>query len=82
MTTQWYYMAQSWWRKPHRIGPIEEAALLERIDRGHIQPQTLLMSSKTRQRWIEMRSVPPAMARWKSLQAKTKVEHQKRPEIL
>lgn len=56
--------------------------LLDRIDRGQITPQTLLMSSKTRQRWVEMRSVPPAMERWKTLQAKTKVEPKKRPEII
>ena len=71
--TGWYYMATSWWRKSHRVGPISESDLLLRIDKGEIEPSTLVQSSKTRGKWVPMNSVGPAMDRWiKRKEAKSK----------
>ncbi|WP_233903477.1 DUF4339 domain-containing protein [Stieleria maiorica] len=65
MSTQWFYMASGWIRKARRIGPISEADLLNRIDKGQIDPGTLVQSSKTRNKWIPMNKVGPAMERWR-----------------
>ena len=65
MSTNWFYMASGWLRKSRRIGPISESDLLERIDKGVIAPETLVQSPKTRNKWIPMSKVGPAMARWK-----------------
>ncbi|KAA5539934.1 DUF4339 domain-containing protein [Roseiconus nitratireducens] len=58
-------MTSGWLRKSHRVGPISEADLLERIEKGQIAPETLVQSSKTRNKWIPMNKVGPAMAAWK-----------------
>ena len=65
MSTKWFFMASGWLRKSRRIGPISEADLLNRIDKGQIEPTTLVQSSKTRNKWIPMQKVGPAMERWK-----------------
>jgi hypothetical protein len=66
MGAGWYYMASGWMRKGRRIGPITEADLLERIDKGKILPHTLLQSTKTKGKWVPMNSVGPAMKRWQA----------------
>lgn len=66
MSTNWFYMTSGWIRKARRVGPISEAELLSRIDKGQIEPETLVQSIKTRNKWIPMNKVGPAMARWKS----------------
>lgn len=65
MGADWYYMARGWIRKARPIGPISEAELLLRIDRGKITPETLLRSTKTRGKWVPMNTIKPAMQRWK-----------------
>jgi len=67
MSSGWYYMANGWFGKGRRVGPITESDLLHRIDQGKIQPETLLQSPKTRNKWVPMNTVAPAMKRWKSL---------------
>lgn len=64
MSSQWYYMVSGWIRKTHPVGPITEAELLERIATGKICPETLLKSDKTRNKWVPMNSVLPAMEHW------------------
>ncbi len=66
MSTKWFYMSSGWFRKTRRVGPISEADLLARIDKGEIAPDTLVQSSKTRNQWVPMNRVGPAMARWKN----------------
>jgi hypothetical protein len=65
MSTNWFYMASGWLRKARRVGPISEADLLSRIDKGQIEPGTLVQSSKTKNKWIPMNKVGPAMDRWR-----------------
>lgn len=60
----WYYMAKGWFRGTRRVGPITEKELLIRIDRGAVEPKTLLKSSKTREQWVPMSKVGPAMRRY------------------
>ena len=64
MSTQWFYIGSSWLRKSRRMGPISESDLLERIDKGQIVPDTLVQSSKTKNKWVPMNKVAPAMKRW------------------
>ena len=64
MGTGWYYMASGWLRKSRRVGPISESDLLTRIDQGKIEPETLVQSSKTKNKWVPMKTIGPAMKRW------------------
>ncbi|EMI54090.1 hypothetical protein RSSM_04460 [Rhodopirellula sallentina SM41] len=64
MSADWFYMSSGWFHKAKRVGPISERDLLQRIDAGKIQPETLVQSRKTRERWVPMSTVGPAMARW------------------
>ena len=57
-------MTTGWLRKGRRVGPISESDLLARIDQGKIAPETLLQSTKTKGKWVPMKSVGPAMSRW------------------
>lgn len=66
MSAQWYYMSHGWFHTTKRIGPISEPEMLLRIDRGKISPETLVQSTKTRQRWVPMSTIEPAMRRWKA----------------
>ncbi len=65
MSAKWFYKRERWFRAPASVGPISEADLLHRIDEGKIAPTTLLKSSKTRERWVPMSSIQPALQRWR-----------------
>lgn len=65
MSAKWFYKKERWLRTPKSIGPISESDLLHRIDDGKIAPETMLMSSKTRDRWVPMSSIASALKRWK-----------------
>jgi len=64
MSAGWFYMTTGWLRKGRRVGPITESDLLAGIDKGKIAPETLLQSTKTKGKWVPMKSVGPAMSRW------------------
>lgn len=63
----WFYLSKTWFRRTRKIGPISERELLVRIDRGVIEPSTLLQSVKTKDRWVPMQKVGPAMQRYQKL---------------
>ncbi len=67
MGTGWYYMGTNWLRKTRRVGPISEQELLAQIERGKIEPETLVQSSKTKNKWVPMSQIGPAMKRWTQL---------------
>lgn len=65
MSADWYYLRHGWFHKGKKIGPIDEHDFLIRIDKGEIQPDTLVQSEmKTKGRWIRMEKVQPALLRW------------------
>ncbi|XZE52505.1 DUF4339 domain-containing protein [Planctomycetaceae bacterium SH139] len=65
MSADWFFLKHGWFRKAKKIGPIDDHELLIRIDRGDIQPDTLVQSqTKTRGRWIRMEKIKPALQRW------------------
>lgn len=61
----WYYMSKGWFRKTHRVGPISERELLECIDKGKIQPSTMVQSEKTRNKWVPMNRIGPAIRHYR-----------------
>jgi len=66
MTADWYFLKQGWFKRSKKVGPIDEHELLLRIDRGEIQPATLVQShTKTRGRWIRMDTIREALKRYK-----------------
>ncbi len=67
MSASWFYMATGWLRKARRVGPITEQDLLARIDKGQIEPDTLVQSVKTKNRWVPMSKVGPAMKHWQKI---------------
>jgi hypothetical protein len=68
----WYYMTSGWFRKTRRVGPITEADLLHLIDHGKIAPDTLLQSTKTKNQWVPMNQVGPAMEHYRLKHPTTK----------
>ncbi|WP_442510300.1 DUF4339 domain-containing protein [Novipirellula sp. SH528] len=70
MGAGWYYITSGWLRKTRRMGPISEADLLQLIDEGKIAPDTLLLSSKTKGKWVPMNSIAPAIQRWNAAHSK------------
>ena len=67
----WYYMARGWFRRTHRVGPISETEMLHCIEKGKIAPDTMLQSEKTRNKWIPMNRVGPAMKHYKKTHPET-----------
>ena len=66
MSADWYYLRHGWFHKGKKIGPIDEHDFLIRIDKGEIQPDTLVQSEvKTKGRWIKMETVGAALQRWR-----------------
>lgn len=66
MSADWYFLKAGFFNRRKRVGPICERELLTRIDKGELDPDTLMSStSKTHGHWIPMRKVKPAMQRWK-----------------
>jgi hypothetical protein len=64
MSADWYYMKHRWLIGSKKIGPVSEHELLTKIDNGEITPQTLVMSSKTREHWVKMSEISSAYKRW------------------
>ncbi len=67
MNADWYYLKRRWFGGSKKVGPLHEHEFLHRIDLGEITPDTLVMSSKTRQHWVKMSEVAPALAHWQTL---------------
>lgn len=67
MNADWYYLKRRWFGGSKKVGPLHEHEFLHRIDLGEITPETLVMSSKTRQHWVKMSEVAPALAHWQTL---------------
>lgn len=65
MSADWYYIKHHWVFGSKKVGPVSEHELLSKIDSGEITPQTLLMSSKTRDHWVKMSEIASAYKRWR-----------------
>ena len=66
MSADWYFMKSGLFYRRKRIGPICEMELLKRIEKGELNPETLMCStSKTHGHWMPMRDIKPAIAHWK-----------------
>jgi hypothetical protein len=66
MTATWFYMKRRWLGGTKKMGPLSEHDLLLRIDNGEITPETLLCSEKTKNHWVKMDQVGPALERWQA----------------
>jgi hypothetical protein len=65
MSADWYYVRHGWFYKGKKIGPIGDHDFLLSIDKGSIEPNTLVQSeTKTKGRWVRMKSVKLALARY------------------
>lgn len=65
MSADWFYLKRRWFGGTKKIGPLDDQDLLVRIDNGDIKPDTLLISAKTRNRWVKMEEVGPALKRYR-----------------
>ncbi len=65
MSADWFYLKRRWFGGSKKVGPLDEHDLLARIDNGDIKPETLLMSAKTRNRWVKMAEVEPALKHYR-----------------
>jgi hypothetical protein len=66
MSADWYYMKRRWIGGSSKVGPISEHDLLLLVDRAEITPETLLCSEKTKNHWVKMEQVGPALKRWRA----------------
>lgn len=67
MSADWYFIKKGFFSSSH-IGPINETELLQRIEKGEIQPRTMLCSkTKTKGQWVQMHKVAPAYAKWQAI---------------
>jgi len=71
MSGDWFYMKRRWIGGTRKVGPLSDSDLLTRIDDGHISPDTLVMSSKTKNKWTRMEEVGPAIKHWRKLHPTT-----------
>jgi hypothetical protein len=67
MSGDWFYMKRRWIGGTQKVGPLSDSDLLMRIDEGQIQPDTLLLSGKTKNKWVKMEDIGPAIKRWRKL---------------
>jgi hypothetical protein len=67
MSGDWFYMKRRWIGGTQKVGPLTDSDLLHRIDHGQIKPDTLVLSSKTKHKWVRMSDVGPAMQHWTKL---------------
>ncbi|MGV3484248.1 MAG: DUF4339 domain-containing protein [Planctomycetaceae bacterium] len=65
--SDWYYMKRRWLGGTRKVGPLSDSDLLLRIDQGKITPETLLLSMKTKHKWVRMEEIGPAMKHWRQL---------------
>jgi len=65
MSADWFYLKRRWFGGTKKMGPLDDQDLLVRIDNGDIKPDTLLISAKTRNRWVKMEEVGPALKRYR-----------------
>jgi hypothetical protein len=68
MSADWYFIKKgSFFRTGRRVGPMSESNLLIRIEKGEVQPETLLSSAmKTKGHWVPMKTIKPAINHWKT----------------
>ena len=67
MSADWYFMKSGFFVKHKKVGPINETDLLVRIEKGEMNPETLLSStSKTKGHWVHMKEIKPAIKHWKT----------------
>jgi hypothetical protein len=67
MSADWFYLKRGWFGGTKKVGPMDEHTLLVRIETGEIRPETMLISAKTRNRWVRMEEVGPAMKQYRKL---------------
>ncbi len=67
MSGDWFYMKRRWIGGTQKVGPLSDTDLLVRIDHGQINPDTLVLSSKTKNRWVKMAEIGPAIKHWRKL---------------
>jgi len=65
MSADWFYLKRRWFGGTKKVGPLAESDLLVRIDKGEITPTTMLISAKTKNRWVKMEEIGPALKQWK-----------------
>jgi hypothetical protein len=78
MSADWFYIGRGGiFRRKKTIGPLSNQEVLSRIDAGEITPETLLRSQqKTRDRWVEMKTVGPAYEHYQRTQPQPEPEEE------
>lgn len=75
MSGDWFYMKRRWLGGTKKVGPLTDADLLLRIDEGKIHPDTLLLSMKTKNKWVRMEEISAAMKHWRKLHPQPETSH-------
>ncbi len=65
MSADWYFLKRSFFGYRKTVGPINDVELRKQIEKGVIEPETMVSSeTKTHGRWCFMKEIPAALAFW------------------
>lgn len=65
MSADWYFMTTGFFGGQKTVGPISEVDLVKKIEKGIINPETMMSStSKTHGHWIRMKEIRVAKKVW------------------
>ncbi len=65
MSADWYFMTTGFFGGHKTVGPISEVELVKKIEKGVINPETMLSStSKTHGHWVKMKEIRVAKKHW------------------
>jgi hypothetical protein len=65
MSADWYFMKKGFFGTHKTVGPISEIDLCAKIEKGEINPETMLSSTtKTHGHWLKMKDIRVAKKHW------------------
>lgn len=65
MSADWYFLKKGFFGRRKKVGPVSDVELRHYIEKGIIQPETMVSSEiKTHGHWCRMKEIPAAMTLW------------------
>jgi len=65
MSADWFYVKKRFFWGPKTVGPIAESEFLRKIEKGEINPETMVSStSKTHGHWMHLKQIRAGVKHW------------------
>lgn len=65
MSADWFFMKKKFFGGMKTIGPIGEVNFMQKIEKGEIDPETMVSSKKTHGDWVRLKEIRVAYQHWK-----------------